>query len=531
MVNSAPTAWSGRSMVDVVLDGPGVIPVAAVLALAGVYIQFTSLINHDVAWFLYSVKAWFDGGRLYQDVFFEVNPPLALYLTVPPVYVSRVTGLFAPHVFITYVFGLIVISLWLVHYVLNRQADHSNSVQRGVLSAALLALVVCPAGDFGQREHLMIILALPYVVLAAHRASKGTCSPFVAGPLGALAALGFALKPYFLLLPVVLELYLLLAGRRLAGFLRPETLGLASAGLLYGLVLAWFTPDYLTRVAPFALQVFQEGFMSSPAEALWRIETLFLPLLLILHLATRRAQSARVLADVFTLAALSFFLAYLMQMKAWSYQMFPTTASVVLALGAILPGGRWYGAVPPVASRRKYLSRAAGPVAIGMLLTLAGEGILRGGYRSDFVERWAPVVRTHAAGSAIYVFSSNLSAGFPLVNETGVQWASRFPMQWLLPGLLRRLSEFAQQDAAMDPGALEEIRRYTLDAVVADLTRWSPELVFVDMREEKSYFGGLRFDYIAFFSKDPRFVQIWSRYELLMDFGTYHLYKRRPTPH
>ena len=56
-------------MVDVVLDGPGVIPVAAVVALAGVYIQFTSLINHDVAWFLYSVEAWFDGGRLYQDVF------------------------------------------------------------------------------------------------------------------------------------------------------------------------------------------------------------------------------------------------------------------------------------------------------------------------------------------------------------------------------------------------------------------------------------------------------------------------------
>ena len=530
-MNGTPTAWSGRSMVGAALDNPGAIAVAAVVVMASVYIQFTSLINHDSAWFLYSVDAFFEGGRLYQDIFFEVNPPLAFYLTIPPVYVSRVTGLFAPHVFIAYVFGLIAISLWLVRYLLARHAGHSSSVRRGVLSSALLALAVCPAVDFGQREHLMMILALPYMVLAAHRAIKGACRPFVAGSLGAMAALGLALKPYFLLLPVALELYLLFAGRRLTGVLRPETLGLAGAGLLYGLALVWFTPDYLTRIVPFALQVFHQGFMSSPASALWRLETLFLPVLLILHVATRRNQPGRALADVFTLAAVSFFLAYVMQMKAWSYQLFPTTASVVLALGAILSGGRKHGASPLPASGREYVSRLAAPVAAVMLLTLAGVGILRGGYQSEFVERLAPVVRKHAAGSAIYVFSSNLSAGFPLVNVTGVRWASRFPMQWLLPGLVRRRADLAQQDAAVEPEGLREIHRYALDAVVADLIRWSPELIFVDVREDKSYFGGLRFDYLAYFSKDPRFAQIWSRYELLKDFGTYHLYKRRPTPH
>ena len=72
---------------------------------------------------------------------------------------------------------------------------------------------------------------------------------------------------------------------------------------------------------------------------------------------------------------------------------------------------------------------------------------------------------------------------------------------------------------------------YAHDAVVADLTRWSPALIFVDVREDKDYFGGLPFDYIAYFSEDPRFAQIWSRYELFLDFGTYHLYRRRPTPH
>jgi hypothetical protein len=253
------------------LDGPLGLLVFAAFFVAALYIQFTSLINHDTAWFLYSVDAFFEGGRLYQDIFFEVNPPLALYLTIPAVYVARVTGLFAPHVFTAYVFALIAISLWLVRHLLTRQAGRSGSVRRGVLFSALLALVICPAANFGQREHLMVILALPYMVLAAHRATGGACRPVAAVSIGLMAALGLALKPYFLLLPIALELYLLFVGRRLTGVLRPETFGMAGAGVLYGLALMWFTPDYLTRVVPFALEVFHQGFMSSPAKVLWRM--------------------------------------------------------------------------------------------------------------------------------------------------------------------------------------------------------------------------------------------------------------------
>jgi hypothetical protein len=530
-VNGAPMRLSARSMVDAALDGPGAVPVAATVVLASAYIQFTSLIHHDVAWFLYSVNAFFEGGRLYQDIFFEVNPPLALYLTIPPAYVSRLTGWFAPQVFVAYVFGLIAISLWLVRHLLARHVGYSGSLRRGVLFSALLALAICPAGNFGQREHLMMILALPYMVLAALRAREGTCPPFIAAALGVMAALGFALKPYFLLLPVALELYLLLAGRRLTGVLRPETFGLAGAGLLYGLAIAWFTPDYLTRVVPFALEVFHQGFMSSPAKALGRVELLVLPVVLILHMATRRTLAAKALADVFALAVACLFLAYLMQMKGWSYQLFPTTASMVLALGVILFGGREPAAKPPPAGAPGYMNRAVAPIAAIALLTLASAGILRGGYQSIYVEHLTPVVRKHAAGSAIYIFTSNVSAAFPLVNVAGVRWASRFPMQWLLPGLVRRRAELAQQGVAVEPEGLREIRRYAVDSVVADLIRWSPALVFVDVREDKSYFGGLQFDYIAYFSEDPRFAQIWSRYELLLDFGTYHLYRRRPASH
>jgi hypothetical protein len=344
-----------------------------------------------------------------------------------------------------------------------------------------------------------------------------------------MAALGFALKPYFLLLPVALEVYLLYTSRRLTGVFRPETMALAGTGLLYGLALFLFTPDYLTRVVPFALQVFHQGFMGSPVAALWRMETLFLPLLVIVHAATRRTSTIAALADVFVLAATSLFLAYLLQMKAWSYQLYPTAASMVLAFGAILSGGRKSDADRSPAGGPGPIGRAAAPVAAVMLLILVAVGVLRGGYQSQFVERLAPVVRKHADGAAIYIFSSNVSAAFPLVNVTGVRWASRFPMQWLVPGLVRRRAELARQGAAEAPERLREVERYSRDAVVDDLTRWPPALIMVDDRRDKSYFGGLEFDYLEFYSADPRFAEILSRYEKIDRVGDYDVYRLQRT--
>jgi hypothetical protein len=142
----------------------------------------------------------------------------------------------------------------------------------------------------------------------------------------------------------------------------------------------------------------------------------------------------------------------------------------------------------------------------------------------------APVVRQHAGGAAIYIFSSNVSAGFPLINVTGVRWASRFPMQWLVPGLARRRTDLARQGVSEVPERLGEVERYTRDAMVADLTKWSPALIMVDDRRDKSYFGGIEFDYLEFYSADPRFAEIISRYDKIDRVGDYDVFRLRVTP-
>ena len=520
---------SGGSRVQACVDGPIGTGIFAGLCLWGLYTQFSAMINHDTAWYLHSVAAFLDGGRLYQDVFFEMNPPLAFYLTVPPVYVARLTGIFPAHVFVAYAFGLIALSLFLSWRL--SPADTDRVLRRGVLFAAMLALIVVPMRIFGQREHLMLILALPYLLLLAGRTSGARYGRPLAVFVGILAALGFGLKPHFLLVAAMLELYLLGRRRRPSAPFRPETLAMAAVLLLYVGAILLFTPDYVTRIVPYALEVYNSGYRNSLGYILWRQETFLVVLVPLLYLAVRSKVASRKLGDILCIAALGFYIVYLVQMKGWPYHVYPTSACLVLAAGVLLFGLRVPGRVqlPPQAGRR--LASYAVLTAALFLVLLVGQAVWRGGFRSTYTEFVAPVVRENAEGSSIFIFTSNVWAGFPLTIYADVGWSSRFPTLWLLPGLERARRASTEPISADRRALLDEIERFLIDAVVSDLSKQPPAVVIVDVRKEKSYFGGLQFDYLAYFSRDPRFAEIWSHYELLADFGTYHLYKRRPPPH
>ena len=76
------------------------------------------------------------------------------------------------------------------------------------------------------------------------------------------------------------------------------------------------------------------------------------------------------------------------------------------------------------------------------------------------------------------------------------------------------------------PG-LREIERYTIDTVVADLTAKPPAVILLDGRRNKTWYGGIEFDFIEFFSTDPRFVEIWRNYEPIAVVEEFRIYRRR----
>jgi hypothetical protein len=279
----------------------------------------------------------------------------------------------------------------------------------------------------------------------------------------------------------------------------------------YAVAVVLFTPEYLTRVIPYALEVYNGAYRNSWSFVLARPETLLVPVAVLLHLRARRALAApqAAMGDVFTAAMLALFALYLSQMKGWNYHIYPTTAMLVLVAGNLA------------------LAAAPGRPLRLVGLALAGLLVIRAAILADnrypLMDRLRPFIDARGA-EAIYFFSSNTWTGFPMTLYANVAWASRFPALWLLPGIVNARNAAAADRAT---AALAEIDRFTTEAVIADLSARPPDIVFVDARPWKSWYREPGFDFIAHFSADPRFAAFWSEYELIGDIEGFEIYCRQ----
>src|SRR5690606_38285702 len=69
----------------------------------------------------------------------------------------------------------------------------------------LFLMIVYPGSEYAQREHLMIVATLPYLLLAQARIERRETARSVVLATALFAAFGFALKPHFLIIPLLIE--------------------------------------------------------------------------------------------------------------------------------------------------------------------------------------------------------------------------------------------------------------------------------------------------------------------------------------
>ena len=124
------------------------------------------------------------------------------------------------------------------------------------------------------------------------------------------------------------------------------------------------------------------------------------------------------------------------------------------------------------------------------------------------VARLEQIVRQQNARTYI-AFSEWIALGFPVVNNTGVSWASRFDSMWALKGELWR--------AKFDPSVASEwpVARW----VVHDFITGCPDIAVVDTREGLNYIAVLS-------DTDPAFARAWSRYRQIDAFDGLTVYRR-----
>ncbi len=446
------------------------------------------LIN-DTAWHLWVSRSLSGGARLYRDVL-EVNPPLwfwigsgversAAALAVPSL--AALIAMFA---------GCAIVAILLI----GRLLDDVRA--RWAFCAALILTLFLTSGfALGQREQFALLVTFPYVALSIRRASGDAVPLALAIAVGALAAPGFALKHYFVLVPILLELWLFARTRRMA--LRPELALLVIAGLAYGAAILLFTPDYLTVMVPL-LRLAYDGFSGDPLLLKLELAVLVLGWLAI-RLAKRPVPLAAQGAGV---AAAGWLLAYFVQGKGFEYHLIPALGCGLAALFAFFAISRPQG-LPAWAA------------AVAALLAALAIPFSAGPARFDQAARHATAHLPDGARVAILTPAGSTS--WPLVEERRFAWDSPHMTYWMLGAVWR------DQRAGGTSAQLTALGRSVAGEAARSIACTRPELVLVDTRfDHLAGPGGM----MGFFERNSKLADELSGYRQRPDVAYLKVYER-----
>jgi hypothetical protein len=471
-------------------------------------------LNHDVAAVLDFTQRWIGGEPLYTRLL-DPNPPLIFVLNLLPAYIGTHTSVDAV-VALQACFLLLGAAVWWLALRMRRRGDE-GPIERAFLDAAPVFVLLGAGYDFGQREHLMTLCAVPYLFLAARRAHGEPGSHRFT--VVVLAAAGFALKPYFLGIPALVELYVL-ASLGWRSYLRdPVPWGMAAIWAIYLASLPLLFPGYLTVVLPLVSAYYVGGTVWETVQGEPRLATALVLLVPFAFIAFR-GQSA--LAKILSLAAVGAAVSALVQRKGWSYHIVPIELLLCVLAGTL--AARWM-------DRRRFdltSSRltAAGLSMLGVLFVIySGEAPWRElGYSDadEEMELQALLVAT-ARDERVLILSSRIWPIYPAINYAHAHQTWPAMSLWVLQGIYRECLPGGRQYRDFDEMGTAERNLY--QTVAEEFAANPPKLVAFD-QDSGMPDCGKDFDLLEYFKRDPRFAATWSRYAFFAESNDMDLYRR-----
>lgn len=414
---------------------------AAALAVVGQLTVEPLVVSHDVGLNLDCGRMMLEGKRPYLD-FIDTNPPMIMYVSVLPALLSRLVPLHVILSFHVLMLMALAASAWLIHAVLRRsQLELKEYEIRGAtLSVLLLSLgvLVMPEREWGQREHLFLLLYLPFFFCRWVRWRRGSVGPFMAAVVGVLGAVGACFKPYFVVVALMIEAVQWAAARRLGPLLKPDWIAFVLTGLAYGghffLLPGEITSEYFTRWAPLVVEGYS-AYNQPWGVLLIRpgVAAALAGSLAGLVLAGRLSGALAWVARLFVVLSLVSFALYLFHHKGWSYQLIPSVFGGAMAAAC--------GLDARLHARRKALGETGGLTLAAARWIFAGSILatavvvgaeVQKGYRlwpdpgvGEIVEQYSD------EGDPVLVLTTDVGRVYPLLLQTERRAASRYI--WTFP--------------------------------------------------------------------------------------------------
>ena len=452
----------------------------------------------DVSGQFWLAHAMRRGARLYVD-FIEINPPLWFWMAMPVDWLGELLRTRTEPVTIA------LVALWALVALrgTSRLLEDTDPKARTLflLYASAVLLIMPMHLLFEQREHLALIAAVPYLALAARRSKAGGVRPVLAALIGFGGALGFALKPHFLAVPILTEAWLIYTIRARYRPFRPENLILLGSALLYVAAVALVTPEFFTLVLPHYYPVYKAA---APAFALsFDVQPLlWLFMLAALAPAWRAIRAGDAPLTAALLAGFGgFAISYAAQHTGWLYLGIPATGCLALALGAAVLEAGW----PTGKTRLFYPALMMWP--FGFVFVNTGDLKPYTDIRPAFAEL--------RQGDAFGIISTVGWTSWDDLVHRGLVNSSRNGQYFMLLAL----------DSHPEQPLVRQVANEAIHETVLDYLCLPPKVIVFTRMNRSAKNKYVFTDPYRFFIKDPEFRAMLSHYRLAMQYGMFDVYK------
>ncbi len=444
-------------------------------------------LTHDVSWQFWIARQMSYGVPLYERIM-EINPPLWFWMALPLQIVGTYSGVQPDRLYIA---AIILISAWSILTTGKLIFEKEPERRFGAMIAMLAFVWVGPIYDFGQREQLAIILAIPYCALIFKRVRNEPVSTSLVVAISVTAACGFALKHYFALVPFLLEVWYFAHHRKMMRVFRLETVLLGLCACTYSAAILYFTPEFLSTVVPLVASSYG-GYERSIIFQLVRSEVLIwlCAAFGFFRLRSSLKKRDKQVGDMLAISAIGFAASYFLQQKGWQYHAIPATVCASLMLVHYIS-----------CQRNPVKSMAAHPLVLVGAVLFVTTGIARGAYQSDWASDMPKYLSGAKRGDSVMILTADPRRVFPFIDDARLIWPSRHFAHWMLAAIVKAEAEPEKYMTPKLMTVASDIRRQAL----ADMKCNPPTIILSQIRNAGGTVSPETFRMTDFFRRDAGF--------------------------
>lgn len=499
--------------------------------------QFHTVRGHDQASYLLEAQRLLSGAELYGNRISETNPPVIIWFSAIPVLIARWLHSDPQIVLRGVVVAMMFVSVGWSVAVLKRSRSPVAKYPFALWllgAAILLSEILIGTYDEGQREHLLIILLLPYVLAVATGAIGWLRVPERC-LLGIAAGLAIWFKPHDVLVVVALELFCAIRLRSLRRFVAPEFLALVATCVSVLLLVIFAAPLYGKVTLPLLFDTYW-ALGTDSAGRLALTHKVFMPVVFlaaIILVLFRRSLRDSATPGALLACAFAASVAYDLQHVTWPYHSYPQRALLLVAIAYLLID---LGApvLQKLASAPMLLQGLESLLALSLAAVLcviaAHPQILTPPKHSNELDRY---LSQYTPPSVVYIFSTSVPPmGAAYTHH--LEWGSRFMHLWMMPAIVQ--NELGPTSPStpfkrLSPERVAQLAALQRAQSADDLAYWRPAVVLVQRCTVQSPCQGIEgknFDMMAWFRQSSDFAVAWSHYVQQPGLREYDVYKYAP---